>query len=272
MNKLRFIVSVAIIAAVVVSCKNKTQESAAGEIVEPAKSVIAEEVVSLVDDLLNNYVLGSEKVDVTTAFASSLSERKKLVKPDYLYDPEATNSLVTRSQKINALGILVAERPVRVAFGMPVDKVDEAIAKLAVDVNHPFSVEDVKEKSITERIKNDYAVCKERGELCYFWQFAFAAENTCLYLVAHDPELFLGAITEEQYASFKARSQSVLKAVFTLAEYDEELAAIKAACLEDETLADKKKADELYSTLALFKANISANKDRFVARRAALLK
>lgn len=272
MKKFYLLFAVAIVAAFAVSCKNKAQEAVDTDAVETVKTVIADDVIAMIDDLLNTYIKGTEDVDMTDAFVPSLSEKAKLVKPDYLYDPKDVNNLVTKSQKINALAILVAERPVRVAFDMPVDEVDDAIARLALDVNHPFNVDDVKGKSITERIKNDYEVCKERGELCYFWQFAFAAENACFYLVAHDPELFLGSITEEQYASFKARSQSVLKAVFTLAEYDEELAAIKAVCLEDPTLADKAKADELYSTLDKIKTNMAAQKELFEARRAALLK
>ena len=47
--------------------------------------------------------------------------------------------MVTKSQKMNALAILMMERPIRMAYGMPIEEINEVIARFAAEVNYPVS-------------------------------------------------------------------------------------------------------------------------------------
>ena len=103
-----------------ISCKNnKNAENneATAEVVEAAKTILADDVLATIDEFVQTYVNEAGKIDVAAVISSSLTEEEKLIKPDYLLEAAQANELVTKSQKVNALAVqaelryLIANNP-----------------------------------------------------------------------------------------------------------------------------------------------------------------
>ena len=154
---------------------------------------------------------------------SALTEEEKLIKPDYLLEASQANGMVTKSQKMNALAILMMERPIRMAYGMPIEEINEVIARFAAEVNYPVSFDDGMNLPISERVKRVYTARKERGEIADFWQVQLALLTEVDYLISKNVDVFFRNLTEDQYASLIKQFKTVIKAVRTLAEYDPEV-------------------------------------------------
>ena len=273
MKKYYLFIALAMVAAMTVSCKNNNKKAkeaaeATEEVVEAAKTILADDVLATLDEIAKPFIDDAGKVDVQQIIAANLTEKEKLVKPDYLLDPSEVKTLVTKSQKINALAILLIEYPIRNAYEMPVDDAKEAIARLTADLNHPISVEDRDSMSVSEKVAESYRKCKENGELPYFWQFEFAVQTEADYLISKNYDVFFRSLDEEQYASFLKKITTVVNAVETLAKYDAE---VKHAL--DIFNANRVNTFDISKvTMEDGKKFFSERKDVFAARRAALLK
>jgi len=156
---------------------------------------------------------------------------------------------------------------------MPLEETKEVIAKLAVEINYPIDVNVSLnfEMPASEKIKKEYGAFKERGELAYFWQFQNALIIETAYIIAQNPELFFSKITEEQWQSFIKRANEKNKAIGELAKYDEEMAAILEIFNQTKAIASKEEKVMLDSSFELTKQFTIANKDRYIAKRNALL-
>ena len=65
-----------------------------------------------------------------------LSDKEKMVKPDYLTAPEAAAELVTLNQKYRAVGILTSDKSIAELYDMPVTGYSENILKLLTDIKN----------------------------------------------------------------------------------------------------------------------------------------
>ena len=227
MKKYYLFIALAMVAAMTVSCKNnkKAEEAAEAteEVVEAAKTILADDVLATIDELAQTFADEAENINVTEIISSSLTDEEKLVKPDYLLEADQVNALVTKSQKVAALAILALERHVRLAYEMPTENTDEVLAHLTAELNHPVPADNPNNLTPTEKIRNTYEQCKKDGELSYFWRFALALQVEASYLISKNPDVFFRNLTEEQYHAFAKRFKAVTYAVKTLAEYDPEI-------------------------------------------------
>ena len=274
MKKYYLFIALAMVAAMSVSCKNnnKKLQKANAEVVEAAKTVLADDVLATIDEYGQIYLDECSNYDIQEFIAAHLTDEEKLVKPDYLLDPAQTSGLVTKSQKFAALAILSSERTIREAYGMPVEKSVEAQARLALDINYPFHNNELKDLKTSDKIRRFYEVCKERGELAYFWKLNSAFMTEFLYLMVYNPDLFLNNITDEQWSSFRKRYDSFLSTVRILAKYDEEIASIVNIINETNSVSNDEETSEAFATKESGINKIIENKDKYIARRNALLK
>lgn len=228
MNKNCVLAAVATAAALLMtSCKGEEQkvpaQNAASEAVQEQKAALADSVVAKLEALAGKYI---DAADSTPLFAfAKLSNEEKMVKPDYLLDPAEASKFITKKQKVNGLAIYSVEYFVRKMFGMPVNEVKEAIAKLSIDVNHPIEVEATinwDDGLSKEKVKRIYDLCKERGELTYFWQYENAVVREIDFLLAKNPNFF-GKISEKEWQGHLAQWRAVKEALGALAEFDEEM-------------------------------------------------
>lgn len=274
MKKFYFLIAVAIVAAMVVSCRNnksskKAQTPEANqEVVDATKAVLSDEVLAGLEELANHFMADNSYIDIQGHFSKGLTKEQKMVKPDWLLDPSKANEMVTKLQKVNALAVFIVDRSFMGIFELPTEDTKAAIAKLAAELNHPFSADDAEKTSISELTARTYQKCKERGELGYFWQFAFACQNELMFAISRNPEAFLNSITEEQYTKFFNRYDDCVKAAAALAPYDKEIAKALDICKGEGNFID----DASFRTLADAKKSFILKKDIFEARRMALLK
>ena len=265
------LVLLAACALLTISCKNNRNDAAkpSQEAVDAAEAVLADDVLALVDKLSTRFVEAAGNVNFPELVSSGISDKEKLVKPDYLLDPEMTKDLLTNFQKVNALAILVTERPLRLAYDLPLAEADEVMNKLALDVNYPI---DSYAGSPSDFLQKAYSTCKERGELEYFWQFSFAAMNSMIYIIAHTPDVFFRNVTEEEYASFHQQYKDCLQAVQILRKYNSSLDRAMQIYSLNSNITVPMPADNVYGTVELAKTNLVARKAVYEERRANFLK
>lgn len=238
MKKTFLIIAFSACALVAASCGNnkssKTEQNNTDEEITEAKIELAEDVLATLDSLEQKCVeAGANFEDVIGIITSALTDKQKMVKPDYLMDPARTLDLLSLRQKVNALAILLTERPLREAYEMPLEEIDDAIARLYVEVGSPVPVNMCKGLPVSEIVKLAYKICKTNNELCYFWMFDNAVQYNLLYLISFNSDTFFNNITPEQYEAFNTRIHNAGKAAQQLAEYDSEIAS--AVAFHDKT-------------------------------------
>ena len=213
------------IAAMAVSCNNKkaNTDEANAEVVEAAKTILADDVLATLDELAQSFIDETGKFDFAAIISSALTEKEKLIKPDYLLEASQANEMVTKSQKLNALAVLLVERHIRIAYGMPTEETDEVMARFVAEVNDPVSFDDEKSLSPSEKAKIAYMAHKERGDIADYWQFALAIQVEVDYLISKNVDVVFRNLNEEQYASFTKKFKVVTDAVRTLAKYDSDV-------------------------------------------------
>lgn len=140
---------------------------------------------------------------------------------------------------------------------------------MVAEINDNLDVDDFKNMTPSEVVKKDYELCKERGDLAYFWQFAFAVQQELPFLIAENAEVFFRSITDEQFNAAETRYRSCLKAVRVLADYDDELASILKVFEANRSVSDDAAG---YATKEGAKQHDIANLDKMIANRNALLK
>jgi len=268
MRKSYIFIALAIVTALsMVSCKNnkKTKEPTREEVQE-MKQELADSVLAQIDALSDIYIDASDKCFRLRTF--DLNDQIRLVKPEYLLDPSVATTLITRSQKLNALAIYTVDYSIRLLYDMPIDDTKEAIARLALDVTNSLNVEDFLGKApFSEKLKQLYQQCRDNGENTFFWQFQNAILIEISYFVANEPEIVFSRITEDQYVSYRKRIQTLIDAITTLASYDEEMASI-VELREKYCILDKNNNDVSLETA---RNNFEESKELYIARRNALL-
>ena len=272
MKKYYLFIALAMVAAMSVSCKNnkkaKEASEAAEEVVEAAKTILADDVLATLDEFAQIFIDETGKFNAVDIISSALTEEEKLIKPDYLLEAAQANEMVTKSQKLSALPILIIERPIRIAYGMPIEETDKVIAHFIAEVNYPMSFDDEMNLTPSEKVKKAYEAHKERGDIADYWHYAFAAQAELGYLISRNADVFFRGINEEQFISSTERFLTVINAVKILAEYDPEIKQVWDAVNAGGEISTHFSQETLEHSKNFFAENVSV----YTARRAALLK
>jgi len=268
---LTLIACVAVCCAMMASCKSAKTAEPTSEEIQAQKVALADSVLAEIDALAEQfYDTQSKSFSIKSM---KLTDAEKMIKPDYLLNPSVASTLVTKSQKINALAIYFVELSVRMLYEMPCDEVKEVIARLAAEVNHPIEGESLMSNApASDKIKREYEICKERGELAYFWQFKDALIVEIDYIMSQNPELFFNNITEEQWQAFHSGRLIRRKAIVELAKYDEEMAIVLNQSDKNKiTVSSDEELKRILQSKDSVKQFRIATKDKYTARRNALL-
>ncbi len=267
---LTLIALVTICSAMTLSCKNPRTVDPTPEEILQQKQALADSVLAEIDEIADQLFNASSDSFRPRKF--ELTDKEKMVKPDYLLDPSLANTLLTRSQKINALSFYCIDNGIRKIYDMPCEESNEAIVKLAADLNFPLDMDFLtSEAPISEKMKANYTACKERGDLALFWQFEYAATIEIGYILAQNPELFFSRITDDQWRAYYSRKQARKKANEKLAKYDEEMAQLLAFREQNRVTASNAEREQKNKSVESVKQYTIANKEKYVAKRNALL-
>jgi len=238
--------------------------------VEERKLALASSILAQIDSLFLLFQkTSSQSFDLSKL---ELTEKEKQVKPEYLLDLSASNDFVTKSQKVNAMAIFVIERSIKKIYDMPLEGTDQTIAKLAAELNYPVDIEFLgSDAPVSERLEREYEICKECGDLDYFWQFQYAIFVETTYILAQNPELFIRRISDEQYQAFHESAFKRIDVIMELAKYDEEMAILKSFIDQNQFWQPNSDYQSTLGTKELRIKHFVDNKDSITARRSALL-
>jgi len=271
---LSLIALAALCCTLMAACQNnnkKTQnQEPSQEEIQVQKQALADTVLSQIDAIAEQMFDASKKGFKIKEM--ELTPEEKAIKPDYLLDLSAANSMVTKSQKVNALAIYVIDYSVRRIYDMPLEEAKQTIIKLAAEVSNSFDADKyLNETTLSEKLRVVYENCKKNGELVFFWQYCYATSMETGYVIANNPELFFSKITDEQWHNFEAVYLSLKKAAMELAKYDDEMAQVVDFILKNRIIVTDDKRVQVNNSVESAKQFRIANKDKYIARRNALL-
>jgi len=261
-----FIVLAMVAALSVVSCKNKKSDIQAQEQTLTQKIEYGEEALAIIDSLANIWIQST--AENPSPFDVILTEKEKLVKPDYLFDPKAIDTLLRREQKICALAMLEVDRIVLSSYGMPTNEADEAISKLLMDINFNVYPEDFiyEKKDISRNVAKFYQACKEIGDLAAFWTFNAQVLNEMEYIIAQNPELYFGKISLDTWHTYNNLWNIYLEAACELKDKDPEMAKLNELLYRDYVYYEGYTID-VFDELETAVSFYQKAKDQFVFRR-----
>jgi hypothetical protein len=138
----------------------------------------------------------------------SLTDKEKMVKPEYLLNPSVTNDLVTLSQKYRALGIISIDKTIASLYDMPTDEFDAAMGKLVADVNDPVLIDMADGQKVlnaedrgllaSDILEKEY----EAGRAPLFWEAVTAGVVEQSYVLSNNIEKFATAFNDETASEF----------------------------------------------------------------------
>lgn len=252
------------------SCNNKPKGPTEEEI-QAQKQELADSLLIKIDGFADQLFDASSKYFRMSML--ELTDKEKMVKPDYLLDPSEVNSFVTKSQKINAMAYYIVECGVREAYDMPLDEAKEAIAKLASEVGYPIDFEYMgSDATISEKFRREYEKCKEQGDMVSFWQFQCALVFHTDYIIASNPDLYISKISEEELQQFNLILEYINNAVTALAPYDNEMAALLKEIKDWDLLVEQSDWDEAFESGSSTAQFYIANKKAIIERRNRMIK
>lgn len=188
-----------------------------------------------------------------------LSDEEKKVKPDYLLSPSAAENTVTLAEKYRTLSALSLDKQIASAYDMPTDEYDEAISKLAADINDPsFKVLD-NVSTAFEASSELYDAMEENGRINYFWQMAAAALVEQLYVTTQNIDKFTAAFDDTSVENVTFRIILLQDAIERLTVYDPELQPISDAIAPLKVL-NAISVDQFKSQLEECKEKITASR------------
>lgn len=193
-----------------------------------------------------------------------LSADEKKVKPTYLLSPTVGDEMTSIGQKYAAMAMLSADKEVAGLYDMEVKGYDEAIAKLVAEINDPAIKKANEATSQAEKNKILYKEMEAEGRINFYWILTSAATVETVYVMSQNIEKFCAGYTDDQVANITFRVFCIIDAIDQLSVYDPQIVGIA------EALNPLKELNA--TTLADFKKELAASKEKIEASRAAFLK
>lgn len=193
-----------------------------------------------------------------------LSDEEKKVKPTYLLSPAVAQDLASIGQKYAVMAMLAADKEVAGLYDMEVKGYDEAVAKLAADINDPALKKAEETTSAIEKNKVLYKEMDAEGRINFYWILTSAATVETIYVMSQNIEKYCAGYTDEQISNITFRLFCIIDALDQLSVYDPQVQGIA------EALNPLKELNA--TTLADFKKELESAKGKIEASRAAFLK
>ena len=158
-----------------------------------------------------------------------LTAEEKQVKPDFLLAPAVAEEATTLAEKYRILSALSVDKKIAALYDMPTEEYDQAISKLAADINDPSfkAIEDA--TTLFEAGQNLYDAMNENGRINYFWQLTGASLVEEIYALTQNTDKFITAFDDDAAANVTFRIVLLSDAISRLAEYDPEIEPVANA-------------------------------------------
>ena len=193
-----------------------------------------------------------------------LTAEEKQVKPDFLLAPAVAEEAATLAEKYRILSALSVDKKIAALYDMPTEEYDQAISKLAADINDPSfkAIEDA--TTIFETGQKLYDAMNENGRINYFWQLMASSLVEETYVISQNTEKFITAFDDDAAANVTFRIVLLSDAIARLAQYDPEVEPV-AKAVEALAPLNAISVDQL-------KGQLEEAKEKIAEARAQLLK
>ena len=269
MKKLSYF-AVALAAVVFAACTgNKTSNTQDGT--DSVKYFEQEQILEAIKVQMDSLATEFGKLKSMPIFKTEedgkvvLTDEEKQVKPDYLLNPSSVaENAVTLAEKYRALSALSVDKEIAKLYDMPTDEFDEAITKIATDINDPsFKVLD----GVGNVFKASgalYEAMDENGRINYFWQLASTSIVEQLFVTTQKNDQFISVFDDDAVSNLTFRIALLQDAIQRLSEYDPEIKPV-ADAIQPLSVLNAISVDE-------FKSQLEEAKDEIEKSRDALLK
>jgi len=233
MKKL-FVIILAVAFVALPSCKNQKKAAEAPvqkELSQKEKYVLAELELNA-NELAESFKqIKMPKFMKVENGEVLLSEKEKMVKPDYLVDPSKTNDFVTLDQKYRGYGIMNFDCFIAEAYGMPVDEYKAALQKLLADMSDPAIEEFIEnsDEDYGEAYKAMYQAEVSAQRLPLFWSMEAAWLVEQIYVLTKDVDKVMQLFDDETASDISYHFILVHNGLTQLVDIYPEMAALNAA-------------------------------------------
>jgi len=195
-------ITLIILAAAVLmapSCKNQKTQQVAEKTPSQAEQYAVAEFKLNLENLLTS---AKEMRPAPFATASedgriSLTEKEKMVKPNYLVDPAKESDAITLQQKYRLIAMLEVDKIIANLYEMDTDKIDAALSKLVSSVDdqamvnfakaYPKEVEAENSQALSDFFDAEY----DQGRANLFWEAVTAMLVEQVFIMTRDVDKFL---------------------------------------------------------------------------------
>lgn len=189
----------------------------------------------------------------------SLSEKQKMVKPDYLLGFEEFRNLVTWRQKYRAVMMYNADIRIAMLYDMPVKQYQKILYSLYVDIDNPVLLQLCSEKGDTlanigktpASIMNEFYDEEAKNQtLSLYWEAVSGGLVETIYILSQNTDEFITAFDDNDVVELTQRFGIIYQAVDELIEYYPEMKEIRKALTPLSKIKAKNVksfASELYS-------------------------
>lgn len=230
-----------VIAACLSSCGNnngnKSEKNEQNEVVSAQNALNDEINQEAVKTEFDNLKISVSKIRMAPFVSSTedgriqLTEKEKMVKPDYLINPSIVGKLVTLSQKYHVTSMMAADLVIANLYEMPTVDMKEAIAKLLLDINDeaftnfantPWSDLEGASDALQFLIEEEY----EAGRQYLFWDALAASLVEQLYIMTRNVDKFMPMFTDETVEDFTFNFICLHEGLLTMADTNEEMSSL----------------------------------------------
>lgn len=261
------VILLAVLLVAVPSCKNQKKAQAAKQYdLSSAETIVSEELKVDVGNLVESAKKMKRMpfVEKTADGKFVLTQKEKMIKPDYLVNPSFANDLVTLSQKYRTVAMLGIDLMITNIYEMPNTEYKEAINKLLLDINDPALTdyagldwslisEEEQSECLGEFIDEEY----EQGRPNFFWEGVAASLVEQLYICTRDVNKFMPMFTDEVAADVTYNFVCVHEGLIQMIKLYPEMTGLNAA-LEPLYVINAISVEQLREQLLQLKGDIEA--------------
>lgn len=203
--------SIVLLAAAIValpSCKNNNKNAGEQEAKDYSESTASEIVEETLKADLTNLIQSAKSIKPVPFIKAQkdgklvLSEKEKMVKPDYLLNPSITSKLATLYQKYRVVGMLTTDKNIADMYEMPISDYNEAIFKVLTDINDPalmnfYTLPSIDIESDREAFSTFVDEEYEEDRANFFWDGIAAAMVEQVFILTRDVDKFMPMFTDE---------------------------------------------------------------------------
>ncbi|MDO4949390.1 MAG: hypothetical protein Q4E55_04390 [Bacteroidales bacterium] len=235
MKKLTFIVLVCVLIALP-ACKNQ-KKSAESSTATTEVSQQDQQTIEALKVNVQELIASAKKIKLSSFATASkegkiqLSDKEKMVKPNYLLSPSVAADALTLSQKYRTVAMLLTDKSVAKMYDMPTNEYDVAINKLMVDINDNAltSLKDVDVYDVNAVQAAFAAVVDaeyEAGRANNLWEGIAVSTVEKLFVITRNVDKFMPMFTDESAADITYRFVLVHDGIQELVNNNEEMKSL----------------------------------------------